>query len=219
MENWISGRGNESFMANLMASARSASCSRSSVNSGRIPASLAARCCHCFGGAMLHKKSIIVVLAVMVALSATPIISSAQQAQGGQQPPADGQRRGGRGRGGDGQAAPGGGQAAPQGDGQGRGQGAGRGDARRGGRGAAQPMAIEQVRPGVYMVTNNGGNSTVRVTEQGIILVDTKNLGDMFYNELLAQIKTASPQPVKYAIVTHVHQDHAGNIERFEKAG
>jgi glyoxylase-like metal-dependent hydrolase (beta-lactamase superfamily II) len=24
---------------------------------------------------------------------------------------------------------------------------------------------------------------------------------------------------VKYAVVTHVHQDHAGNIERFEKAG
>jgi glyoxylase-like metal-dependent hydrolase (beta-lactamase superfamily II) len=168
---------------------------------------------------MLHKKSIVVVLAVVVALSATPIMSFAQQAQGGQEAPAGGQRRGGRGRGGDGQAAPGGGQAAPRGDGQGRGQGAGRGDARGGGRGAAPPMAIKQVKPGVYMVTNNGGNSTVRVTEQGIILVDTKNLGDMFYNELLGQIKTVSPQPVKYAIVTHVHQDHAGNIERFEKAG
>src|SRR5215471_1973506 len=131
---------------------------------------------------------------------------------GGQQAPADAQGRGGRGRGGDG-------QAAPRGDGQGRGQGAGRGDARGGGRGAAAPMAIKQVKPGVYMVTNNGGNSTVRVTDQGIILVDTKNLGDMFYNELLTQIKTASQQPVKYAIVTHVHQDHAGNIERFEKAG
>src|SRR5215813_6493402 len=168
--------------------------------------------------AMLHRKWIVVVFALAVALSATPI-SFAQQGQGGQQAPADGQRRGGRGRGGDGQAAPGGGQAAPQGDGQGRGQEAGRGDGRGGGRGAAPPMAIKQVKPGIYMVTNNGGNSTVRVTDQGIILVDTKNLGDMFYNELLAQIKTVSPQPVKYAIVTHVHQDHAGNIERFEKAG
>ena len=80
-------------------------------------------------------------------------------------------------------------------------------------------MAIKQVKPGLYMVTNNGGNSTVRVTDQGIILVDTKNLGDQFYNELVAQIKTVTPQPVKYAIVTHVHQDHSGNIERFEKAG
>jgi glyoxylase-like metal-dependent hydrolase (beta-lactamase superfamily II) len=145
------------------------------------------------------------IVAVAVALAAAPLMSFAQ-AQGGQAP--DGQRRGGRGRGGDGQGAP------PEGRGRG-------GDARGGGgRGAAPaPMAIKQVKPGVYMVTNNGGNSTVRVTDQGVILVDTKNLGDQFYNELLAQIKTVTPQPVKYAIVTHVHQDHAGNIERFEKAG
>jgi cyclase len=78
---------------------------------------------------------------------------------------------------------------------------------------------IKEVKPGVYMVTGAGGNSTVRVTDQGVILVDTKNLGDQFYNDLLAQIKTVTPQPVKYAFVTHVHQDHAGNIERFEKAG
>jgi glyoxylase-like metal-dependent hydrolase (beta-lactamase superfamily II) len=69
------------------------------------------------------------------------------------------------------------------------------------------------------MVTGAGGNSTVRVTDQGVILVDTKNLGDQFYNDLVAQIKTVTPQPVKYAIITHVHQDHSGNIERFEKAG
>src|SRR2546422_10865137 len=100
---------------------------------------------------------------------------------------------------------------APQGQREGRGQ-----------RAAAPPpppMAIKQVKPGVYMVINGGGNSTVRVSDQGVILVDTKNLGDQFYNDLVAQIKTVTPQPVKYAIVTHVHQDHAGNIERFEKAG
>ena len=61
-------------------------------------------------------------------------------------------------------------------------------------------MAIKQIKPGLYMVTGNGGNSTVRVTDQGVILVDTKNLGDQFYNELVALIKTVSPQPVKYAL-------------------
>jgi glyoxylase-like metal-dependent hydrolase (beta-lactamase superfamily II) len=150
-------------------------------------------------------KRLLVMVVAVVALAAEPLVSFAQ-AQGGQPAP-DGQRRGGRGPGGDGQGAPA----------EGRGRG---GDARGGGRGAAPaPMAIKQVKPGVYMVTNNGGNSTVRVTDQGVILVDTKNLGEQFYNELLAQIKTVTPQPVKYAFVTHVHQDHAGNIERFEKAG
>jgi cyclase len=108
-------------------------------------------------------------------------------------------------------------------DGQrGDGRGAPRGDARggQGGRGAQQQgQMIKQIKPGLYMVTGDGGNSTVRVTGQGVILVDTKNLGDQFYKDLVAQIKTVTPQPVKYVFVTHVHQDHAGNIERFEKAG
>ena len=54
-------------------------------------------------------------------------------------------------------------------------------------------MAIKQVKPGLYMVTGFGGNSTVRVTDQGVILVDTKNLGDGPYNDLVAQIKTVTP--------------------------
>ena len=81
------------------------------------------------------------------------------------------------------------------------------------------PMAIKQVKPGLYMVTGFGGNSTVRVTDQGVILVDTKNLGDGPFNDLVAQIKTVTNQPVKFVFVTHVHQDHAGNIGRFVKAG
>jgi cyclase len=119
-----------------------------------------------------------------------------------------------------------------RGEGRGQGRGEGRGQGREGGargegqaRGAApaaaqaQAQAIKQVKPGLYMVTGAGGNSTVRVTDQGVILVDTKNLGENFYNDLMAQLKTVTNQPVKYVIVTHVHQDHSGNIGRFVKAG
>jgi cyclase len=91
-----------------------------------------------------------------------------------------------------------------------------------GGRGAAPPAApqkIMQIKPGLYIVTGGGGNSTVRVTKAGIILVDSKNLGDQFYNELVQQIKTVSDQPVKEVIVTHVHQDHSGNTSKFIGAG
>src|SRR5262245_24209189 len=154
---------------------------------------------------MSQRKWITIFIAVAIALAATPLVSMAQGAQG-QQPPAGGQ-----------------GPARGEGRGDARGAQGGRGDARgaQGGRGAQAPapQAIKQVKPGVYMVINGGGNSTVRVTDQGIFLVDTKNLGEQFYNDLLAQIKTVSPQPVKYAFVTHVHQDHSGNIERFQKAG
>jgi glyoxylase-like metal-dependent hydrolase (beta-lactamase superfamily II) len=101
-----------------------------------------------------------------------------------------------------------------------QGQAGGQGAQGRGGGGAPpQPMAIKQVKPNLYMVTGNGGNTTVRVTDQGLIIVDTKNLGDKFYEELMGQIKTVSSQPVRYAFVTHVHQDHSGNIGPFIKAG
>src|SRR5688572_15178956 len=81
------------------------------------------------------------------------------------------------------------------------------------------PMEIKQVKPGLYMVTGMGGNSTVRVGNQGIILVDTKNLGDQFCNDLAAKIKTVSDQPITHVFVTHVHQDHSGNTGKFTAAG
>jgi glyoxylase-like metal-dependent hydrolase (beta-lactamase superfamily II) len=91
-----------------------------------------------------------------------------------------------------------------------------------GGRGAAPPpppQKIMMIKPDLYVVTGAGGNSTVRVTKDGIILVDTKNLGDQFYNDLVTQIKTVSNQPVKEVIITHVHQDHSGNTGKFIEAG
>ena len=89
------------------------------------------------------------------------------------------------------------------------------------GRGAAQPatQTIMMIKPDLYIVTGAGGNSTVRVTKAGVILVDTKNLGDQFYNGLVEQIKTVTKEPVKEVIITHVHQDHSGNTGKFIEAG
>src|SRR5947207_6603278 len=155
---------------------------------------------------MVRKISLAVIPAIVVAATFN-VYGQAPEGQGR----GEGRGRGGEGRGGDARGG--------EGRGQGRGEGQGREGAGRGAAPAAQAQMIKQVKPGLYMVTGAGGNSTVRVSDQGVILVDTKNLGDNFYNDLVAQIKTVTNQPVKYAIVTHVHQDHAGNIERFEKAG
>lgn len=99
---------------------------------------------------------------------------------------------------------------APQGGGQGKGGGKG---------GPPAGQMIQQLKPNFYVVTGDGGNTGVRVTDAGLIIVDTKNLGDQFYDRLMEQIKSVTSQPVKYVVVTHVHQDHAGNIQKFVDAG
>jgi cyclase len=88
-----------------------------------------------------------------------------------------------------------------------------------GGRGAPQPQAIQPVKPGLYMITGAGANTTVRVTSQGLIVVDGKLAGQANYEALMALIKGVSDQPIKYLIVTHHHADHSGNNQRFLDAG
>lgn len=112
-------------------------------------------------------------------------------------------------------------QAQQPAGGAGRGGGGGRG----GRGGAPQPLTIKEVKPGLqyigqlYMVAGAGGNSTFRVTSEGVILVDGKLPGDANYNGLMTLIKGVTDQPVKYLIVTHHHADHTGNNQKFLDAG
>jgi glyoxylase-like metal-dependent hydrolase (beta-lactamase superfamily II) len=93
--------------------------------------------------------------------------------------------------------------------------------ARGGGRGGAQDtaQAIVAVKPGLYMVTGAGANSMARVANEGILVVDTKSLGQATYDALMAQIRTVSDKPVKFVVVGDVHQDKSGNTGLFVAAG
>jgi cyclase len=68
-----------------------------------------------------------------------------------------------------------------------------------------------------YMLEGQGGNITVAVGTDGIIMVDTQ------FAQLSDKIKTAikaiSPLPIKYVINTHFHGDHTGGNESFQKDG
>ena len=118
---------------------------------------------------------------------------------------------------------------APQGKDGGKGGGkagakdGGKGGAKDGGKGggkaAAAPPAIVQIKPNLYEVTGLGGNTTVRVTNAGLLIVDTKNLGQANYDQLMTLIKTVSTQPPKFGVITHVHQDHSGNTGLLIAAG
>ena len=93
----------------------------------------------------------------------------------------------------------------------------------------AKPMQIEKVKEGLYVIRGpfnpcapNGcggaygddgllheaGDVAVRVTPEGLILVDDKFQNNV--NEVLEHVKSVSTLPIKYLLNTHHHTDHAG---------
>ena len=94
-----------------------------------------------------------------------------------------------------------------------------------GGRGRGGPKAgatVEKIRllkPNLYMITGGGANTLIRVTPEGLIVVDTKNPGDENYNRVMEEIKSVSNLPVKYVFNTHHHPDHVGTNQKFIVAG
>lgn len=89
-----------------------------------------------------------------------------------------------------------------------------------GGKGkAAPPPTITLIKPGLYEIEGLGGNTSVRVSNDGVLVADTKNMGEENYQQLLTLIKSVTPQPIKGAAVTHVHQDHSGNTASFIRDG
>jgi glyoxylase-like metal-dependent hydrolase (beta-lactamase superfamily II) len=87
------------------------------------------------------------------------------------------------------------------------------------GRGAQPALQIQPIKPALYMVTGAGANSLIRITNDGVVLVDGKLSGDQNYSGLMDQIKTVTDKPVKFVIVTHHHADHTGNNAKFLAAG
>jgi cyclase len=68
-----------------------------------------------------------------------------------------------------------------------------------------------------YRLEGQGGNITVAVGTDGIIMVDTQfaPLSD----KIKAAVKAISPLPIKYIILTHFHGDHTGGLANFQKDG
>jgi cyclase len=69
----------------------------------------------------------------------------------------------------------------------------------------------------VYMLEGQGGNITVAVAKDGIIMVDGEYAP--LHDKIKAAIATISNQPIKYLINTHFHGDHTGGNGPFAKDG
>ena len=87
-----------------------------------------------------------------------------------------------------------------------------------GGRGGGIPPTgtIEKIKDNLYKINGAGSNTTVFLTDAGVVLVDTKlaNNGEAIMN----QVKTVTDKPVTMLINTHVHPDHNGSNSYFKAA-
>jgi len=58
------------------------------------------------------------------------------------------------------------------------------------------PLTIERVADDLYMVSGEGGNVAVLVTDEGVILVD--DMFDRNHADILAQVASVTDQPIAY---------------------
>jgi cyclase len=83
----------------------------------------------------------------------------------------------------------------------------------------AQETELEllHVQGQVWMVAGGGGNTTLLVGEEGIVVVDTKLA--QASDQLIALLKDEFDVPIRWIINTHIHADHVGGNSAVSLAG
>ncbi len=76
---------------------------------------------------------------------------------------------------------------------------------------------IDNVGPPLEGLRSFGGDVTVYVTNDGVLLVDCKF--DKNHDDVMAMVKAVTNKPVKYLVLTHNHGDHAEGAEKMEASG
>ena len=72
---------------------------------------------------------------------------------------------------------------------------------------------IEKVNDRLYMITGGGGNTAAFLTDNGVVLVDTKLAG--WGQAIMDKVKSVTNKPITTIINTHTHGDHNGSNEFF----
>jgi cyclase len=74
-----------------------------------------------------------------------------------------------------------------------------------------------QVQPNVYMLVGAGGNTTVQIGKDGVLVIDSKS--EAAAPNVLVQIRKLSDKPILWLINTHLHADHTAGNEALLKIG
>ena len=78
-------------------------------------------------------------------------------------------------------------------------------------------LATQFVKTGLYVISGGGSNSVLRLSANGLILVNGKLPGN--YDALVKQATKISDQPIRVVIVTDYHENHTGDSAKFLAAG
>ena len=73
---------------------------------------------------------------------------------------------------------------------------------------AQSDITIASVQDGLFVIAGAGGNIAVRVTPDGVVLVDAGAPGR--FAEVERLVASVTSQPIRYVVDTHFHPDHAG---------
>jgi glyoxylase-like metal-dependent hydrolase (beta-lactamase superfamily II) len=76
---------------------------------------------------------------------------------------------------------------------------------------------IQNANHTVAEIGQNGGNVSVIVTRDGVILVDSKF--ERMHDDIMAKVRSVTDRPVRYLVLTHNHGDHSGGAARFQSMG
>lgn len=69
-------------------------------------------------------------------------------------------------------------------------------------------LVTEHVRGNIYMIGGDGGNVTVQIGDEGVLIVDSGFAQNA--QALLAEIRKLSKEKIDYIVNTHYHPDHTG---------
>ena len=80
-------------------------------------------------------------------------------------------------------------------------------------------LSVVKLKDDLFVIHNEyvPGNTTVMVTNEGVVMVDDKF--EIDHANILAELKKITNQPVKYVINTHHHGDHSGDNAKLQAMG
>ncbi len=85
----------------------------------------------------------------------------------------------------------------------------------------SEPSKLEliKVRDDIYVISNVAvpGLVTALITNDGVLLVDDKF--EIDHDNIIAELKKVTSQPVKYVVNTHYHGDHSGGNAKLQANG